>query len=443
MTVTIDRAPPNDGQPLLVDLALRNAAFLFESGAHSTLAALHRCSKDYYFALSPIVYRKVSFKPKKSYALFFLGDDFFLSPDSLGKQVDSAVVSETIFSAERAVLRRILALQHIRHLSIHSLPADSSPLTKAFTSAVNAYSPNYFILPSLQSVQLLPPVADEIRTYIPETYDRPHNPAFLESLISTSRPTKLCLSYPVVPSQSWDEHLELTTIKQYQLVARMNRLIDDGWSSLETFCVHDIVHQVLPSLKGCKNVYHFSSHCVLTDEIGRVEGGEGGGRGAVFVSPGKTSTGIPGPKWNFRSWQIGTAVKNLFPSGANAAAILEKTSWVFVNHKGHILTKLENDDDDDTGVGYMEVGRLIDDAIKGGLPQDLIGRAGFKRELADEVLEKMKFIPGEVQCVSCGRKSLSSFCSTSQRIRIICSYVSYAIGIGHKGSAIVKLQDIL
>lgn len=77
MTVTIDRAPPNDGQPLLVDLALRIAAFLFESGAHSTLAALHRCSKDYYFALSPIVYRKVSFKPKKSYALFFLGDDFF------------------------------------------------------------------------------------------------------------------------------------------------------------------------------------------------------------------------------------------------------------------------------------------------------------------------------------------------------------------------------
>lgn len=405
MTVTIDRPPPNEGQPLPVDLALRIAAFLFGSGAHSTLAALHRCSKDYYFALSPIVYRKVSFKPKKTYALFFLGDDFLLSPDSLGKQVDNAVASETIFSAERAVLRRILALQHVRHLSIHSLPADSSPLTKAFTSAVNAYSPNYLILPSLQSVQLLPPVADEIRTYIPETYDRPHNPAFLESLISTSRPTKLCLSYPVVPSQSWDEHLELTTIKQYQLVARMNRLIDDGWSSLETFCVHDIVHQVLPSLKGCKNVYHFSSHCILTGEIGRVEGGEREGGGAVFVNPGKSSTGIPGPKWNFRSWQIGTAVKNLFPSGANAGAILENTSWVFVNHKGHILTKLENDDDDDTGVGYMEVGRLIDDAIKGGLPQDLIGRAGFKRELADEVLEKMKFTPGEMQCVSCGRKS--------------------------------------
>lgn len=407
MTIAIDRAPPNDGQPLPVDIALRIAAFLFECGAHSTLAALHRCSKDYYFALSPIVYRKVCFKPKQSYALFLLDDDFPSPPGALGKQVDDAVAAETIFSAERAVHRRILALQHIRHLSIHSLPADSSPLTKAFASAVNAYSPNYFILPSLQSVQLFPLVADEIRTYLPETYDRPHNPAFLESLISTSRPTKLCLSYPVVPSQSWNEHLELTTIKQYQLVARMNSLIEDGWSSLETFCVHDIVHQVLPSLKGCQNVYHFSSHCVLTGASGRVEGRKGGK--AMFVPPGKASTGIPGPKWNFRSWQIGTAVKNLFPSGANAAAVLETTSWEFVNHNGHLLTKLEIDDDDDTGVGYMEVEGLIGDAIKGGLPQDLVGRAGFKRELADGVLKKIKFTPGEVQCVSCGRKSPSSF----------------------------------
>lgn len=136
MTIAIDRAPPNDGQPLPVDIALRIAAFLFESGAHSTLAALHRCSKDYYFALSPIVYRKVCFKPKQSYALFLLDDDFPSPPGSLGKQVEDAVASETIFSAGRAILRRILALQHIRHLSIHSLPADSSPLTKAFASAV-------------------------------------------------------------------------------------------------------------------------------------------------------------------------------------------------------------------------------------------------------------------------------------------------------------------
>lgn len=126
MTVTIDRAPPNDGQPLLVDLALRIAAFLLKAehtlpwrpstDAPKIITLLSAQSSTAKYLSSP-----------RSLTLCSSWAMIFLSPDSLGKQVDSAVVSETIFSAERAVLRRILALQHIRHLSIHSLPADSSP----------------------------------------------------------------------------------------------------------------------------------------------------------------------------------------------------------------------------------------------------------------------------------------------------------------------------
>ncbi|WVQ83406.1 hypothetical protein IAT38_005547 [Cryptococcus sp. DSM 104549] len=389
---------PTSGQsprdPLPVDVALRIAHLLLEDRALATLASVHRCSRDYYFALSPLVYRRVDFRPSGSEALFHLGEGAPLPhPDGLDDEVAIAVSSNTFFSPERAPLRRHVALRQTRHLTIHSIPICFSSVAKYFSSAVTSYSPNH-LLSSLRSVQLLPRACDEIRTFIPATYDRPRNPLFIESLVTTSRPQKLCIAYRVLPSGYWDDHRELTSVGQYQLVARLNRIVEDGWDSLNEFCVHDIVHQVLPSLRGCKNVYYFSSHCLGTRSPTS---------SPVFVPPGLAATGLPGPEWNFRSWQLGTSVKNLFPSGVDAAAVLDATSWVYVNHEGSVLTKPANDDDDDTGVGYKEVSRLIGDALKTGLPQDLLGREGVKREVIEQVLERMSYAAEGEACESCGR----------------------------------------
>ncbi|ODN83958.1 hypothetical protein L198_07657 [Cryptococcus wingfieldii CBS 7118] len=395
MTAIITQRPanaPSECLTLPLDIANRIASYLLDDHAHATLAALQRCSKEYYLALSPVTYRRVDFRSVETCDLFRLGEGS-KAEQVTPKKVDDAVASGAFFSLKASSFRRMVALGHIKHLTIHSLPACTSPLSKSFSSV--ARSSDALLLPGLESVALGAKVADEIRTYIPETYDRPHSPLFLEALIHTSRPSSLCLAHRVVPSVEWDEHLEMTSIKQYQLVARVNQFIEDGWASLKVFEVHDVVHQVLPSLKGCRNVYHFASHCVGPPEAPR------------FIAPGLASTFTPGPKWNFRSWQIGTAIKNLFPSGISPAAVLQNTSWEFVNHEGHILTKPENDDDDDTGVGYLEVGRLIGDALKTGLPMELAGRDGFKGELAMEVLERMSFERGEKACESCQREYVS------------------------------------
>ena len=117
---------------------------------------------------------------------------------------------------------------------------------------------------------------------------------------------------------------------------------------------------------------------------------------------GKTFTGIPGPAWNIRSWQISTTVKNLFPSGSDGATQLAGTTWRFVNFEGHILTKKERDDDDESGVVYAEVVGLIRGAVRDGLLLDLPAREGFGEEVVEEVFRRIEYLDDSEAGEECG-----------------------------------------
>ncbi|OCF34087.1 hypothetical protein I316_04034 [Kwoniella heveanensis BCC8398] len=372
--------------PLPTDVIVRIASHLAANDHRASVASLQRCSKELFFALAPILYDTLEIKPAHSDLFLTLGQP---TVSDLDTELDLAQKEASIFSATRNALRRLAIFRYVRKMVIHALPSDR--VSDAFFQSITSLP--FSVFPSLDSVSLLANAVDDIRTWVPTSYDRPRNPAFLEALTRTSAPTKLCISFRALLSEHWEEHREATVPGQYQLVSRLNRLKDDGdgngWRSLKSFSVHNIVHQVLPSLSNCKNVYHFSSH--ITGSIAR----------PLLHPPGPESTYLPGPQWSYRSWQLGTAIKNLFPSGVDATKTLEGTSWEFVNTPGHVLTKLVRDDDDESGVGYEEVMDLVKGAVKAGLPQDLPMREGFAKELVGEVFEKIKYAEEE-QCTACG-----------------------------------------
>ncbi|WVQ94663.1 hypothetical protein IAU59_001743 [Kwoniella sp. CBS 9459] len=374
-------------EPLPTDIIVRIASHLAEEDCRGTVASIQRCSKELFFALAPTLYERLEIKPAKSERLLTLSDQTNLR--DLDAELDVAQKEGSIFSPERSVLRRLATYRYVRNLVIHSLPSDS--ISDAFYSFITSLS--FPVFPQLDSISLLAGAVDDLRTWVPTSYDRPRNPAFLEALTRSSSPTKLCISFRALLSEHWEENREATVPGQYQLVSRLNRLRDDGnghgWKSLDTFCVHNIVHQVLPSLPNCKNVYHFSSH--ITGSVAQPN----------VHPPGPESTYLPGPQWSYRSWQLGTAIKNLFPSGVDATRTLEGTSWEFVNTAGHVLTKLVRDDDDESGVGYEEVMGLVKGAVKAGLPQDLPMREGFAKELVGDVFDKIAYAC-ETECAACG-----------------------------------------
>jgi hypothetical protein len=124
----------------------------------------------------------------------------------------------------------------------------------------------------------------------------------------------------------------------------------------------------------------------------------------IALPQGAASTGISGLQWNFRAWQIVTTIKELFPSGTNAKAIVcdtdtgdklgsgsSSTSWRYTNIDGHILTKASRDDDDESGVGYEEVEGLVRGMVKDVLPLDLPARKGFDVDLIEEVFRKISY----------------------------------------------------
>ncbi|KAK8861203.1 hypothetical protein IAR55_002022 [Kwoniella newhampshirensis] len=400
----VDKKVQIQKDALPVDIILRIAHHLVDEEHVGTLSAVQRCSRDLYITLSPLLYRRVDIRRTRSDSLLTLDASLASLTADLDIKVEEAVRSGQLFSSSNATLRRLDALRHIRRLTLFQLPSD--PISTSFLTFITKSSA--LLLPNLESVQILPDAVDSIRTFIPGSYDRVRNPPFLEGLSKTSRPSRLCIAHRVVPSEEWEEHREISVLGQYQVVARLTQLRDDDdgglWSSsLREFSVHDIVHQVLPSLQGCRNVYHFSSH--LSSPSNK------------FLSPGPRSTYIPGPPWSYRAWQLGTAIKNLFPSGSDGKTVLKGTSWEFVNYDGHILTKMVRDDDDDSGVGYDEVQDLVQDAVKAGLPQDLPMREGFGRELVGEVFDKIGYVAGDRKCACCAR--IGNDRTTITRIRDI------------------------
>ncbi|WWC98981.1 hypothetical protein V866_005875 [Kwoniella sp. B9012] len=372
--------------PLPVDIIRRISSNLAQDGYLGTVARIHICSKEVYTAITPILYESLQIKKGRSDHLLSIVP--LQDPSINGVQHDS-LVDDTFFTSSKSTTRRLAAFQHVRHLIIHSLPSDI--LSNQFATSVESLSSSAF--PKLYSVQFLPTATDEIRSWSPPTYDRPRNPPFLEALVTTCQPSQLCISFPIVLSENWELHRDLTVSGQYQFISRIAKLHQDGlWKdSLKVFNVHNIVHQVLPSLPNVINNYHFASH--ITGSIAR----------PINHPPGVQSVYIPGIQWSYRAWQIGKLIKSLFPSGTtNAPEIIQNTRWNFINVRGHILTKMFRDDDDESGVGHDEVMDLIRNAVRVGLPQDLPLREGFDKELVNDVLDAIAYEDqGECEVCHC------------------------------------------
>ena len=382
--------PKRDPTPL--DVIGRIATYLHTDDARATLASLTAVNKATYVLLLPLLYSSLLVS-SRSLALFDLRSlDAVDSPDLLDT-VQRAFHEGTLFDP-KSPARKIAALNSVQSMTIRNFPdevkmrryrltakllamaSEAGSSSSASSTPSQSMQSKHLLFPNLSTVTIEPYAMDALRTFTPETYDKPHSPAFLEALSLSSVPETLNLSFRVAPSHRWEEHCSATSSGAYNLVSRLNTLhASTAWSSLRHLNVSGIVHQVLPSLLGCSNTYTFSPHLLFPDR----------------EMSGKEGINIPGPHWSFRAWQIMTAIKNVFPSGTPPGEQLDSTSWCLRNISGHVLKKAKTDGDDETGVGWDEVDGLIQACVKGSLPQDLPIRHGFSGQVVDQILNSIEY----------------------------------------------------
>lgn len=365
------------------DVIVRIAEILVAREARGTLASLALVSRAAYDAAAPSLFTHLVL----GRASGLLGA---LSPSDVsgfpGFDGDGGTGAWT---ASTTTLRRLVALSRVRRITVSMLPRDHE--SSAFADVALALPPA-LLLPRLTSVCLGPVAVDQLRIWTPDYARGPPNPPILTAL-ATQRPKRLCVAFRQVPASEWEAYREASTRGQYALVRRLEDLAA-AWE-LESAHFHDIVHQVPPSL-ATTNVYDFAPPAIPHPHF----------RGRFNFPRGREAVRLPGPEWNMRPWQMGTAIKNLFPSNRFAEAhreVLEKTRWRFGGVENHVLTTEERDDDDWTGVWYAEVKDMVRDSIKTGLARDLPAR-GLDAEFVHDVLERVEYHPVET-CEACGRES--------------------------------------
>lgn len=372
------------------DILVRVAEILAAREARGTLSALSRASRGAYDAAAPALYAHLVLSPRAAGLLSSLSASDvagFPGFDDDGRPGN--------WAAPRATLRRLAALSHVRRCTISALPRDHESVGIA---EVAPALPPGLLFPKLAAVSLGPVAVDQLRIWTPDYAGGPSNPPILEAL-ATQRPVRLCVAFRQVPAAEWEAYRDASTRGQYALVRRLE-LLSGSWG-LESVTFHDIVHQVPPSLPT-HNVYDFAPPAVPHPFF----------RSRYRFPRGREAVRLPGPEWNMRPWQMGIAIKNLFPSNRGLEAhmdTLAKTRWSFCDVGNHILTKEERDDDDGTGVWYAEVKDMIQDSIRAGMARDLPAR-GLDRAFVDEVFDRVEYRRIGV-CEACDREceSLASF----------------------------------
>lgn len=382
------RAMPAAAVP--ADVIRRIADQLAADGScQQTLASLQAASKLTYDVVNPILYTRLVVSATRCTSLL----QSLVASDMSGFRGfdDDGQCSGDWRPTSTALLRRLASLSHVKHIVVRSLPPDHVSASFA-SAAAHGAAHGVYLLPRVTTVSLLPTAVDQLRTWTPSTYERPHNPPFLEALASAAQPTHLCLAFRLVRSTLWDEHRDLTTAGQYAFVRKV-ALMCEGWTALETVTYHDLVHQVPPSVPSTRNVYEFAPHVVPHPLF----------RQRYRFLRGREAVRLPGPEWNIRPWQMGIAIKNLFPSGSDHATTLQGTSWAFCGLAGHLLTKEARDDDDGTGVWWAEVDEMVQDSVRVGLARDLPAREGVGTRMVDGVFERVSY-ERATECPACHRE---------------------------------------
>ncbi|BEJ13314.1 hypothetical protein CspHIS471_0304880 [Cutaneotrichosporon sp. HIS471] len=372
-----------DPMKLPPDILVRVAQLLNARGARGTLASLSRASRAAYDAAAPSLYSEIKLGPHAVGLLGALGPDDvegFTGFDEEGKTPG--------WTAPRATIRRLAAWSHVRRLKVPALPRDhqSQTLAKIATSL-----PPGVLMPRLQAVCFGPVATDQLRIWTPDYGIGPYVPPLIEAL-AAQRATHLCVAFRHVVADKWNVYREASTLGQYALARRLEALAA-AWD-LENVTFHDVVHQVLPSLPTT-NIYEFAPHAIPNPIY----------RDDYLFPTGAAAVRLPGPDWNLRPWQMGTAIKNLFPSSLGVEtheATLARTRWRFCGVANHVLTKEVRGDDDSDGVWYGEVRDLVDESIKAGIARDLPAR-GLNGEFVKQVLERIEY-GRAVECAACGRE---------------------------------------
>ena len=449
-TLPADTAVQRDPAPL--DIVRRVAQYLADDGASRTLAALLSSSKATYELLTPMLYAHLLINGRRSETLIdFKG----LTPTPDVSNAVEQALEDGAFFHPSSPARRLWAMGFVRSLSIRCFPDESisgdfrataqhlTLLAMRPAGPQQDVPPTQLLFPRLRHITLEPPAVDAIRTYQPASYDVPHSPPFLEALTLISRPSVLSIRFRVLPSARWESHAAATSTGAYNFVSRLNQLHISGWDSITRLEVFGPVHQVLPSLVGVENVYHFAPH--IRQSSGGIEEAEGA-----------AARGMAGPHWSYRGWQCLTAVKNVYAaasnrersrsrsrtsrsaptsravsrameatrsgsscrsgegrlgrlakrSGGNAGQgdevdaegalqriereKVERTSWRFVNLVGHVMTQAKSAAyvDDEEKAEEDEVDGLIKDCVTVSLGRDI---AGLMADDVDGILQRIRW----------------------------------------------------
>ncbi|WWC69037.1 uncharacterized protein I206_102973 [Kwoniella pini CBS 10737] len=397
-------SPRLSDETLPIDIIRRISSHLADDGLLETVSNIQRCSKEVYLAVTPILYRCLEIKNKKSDLLFTVDSG------SIAQQQDGSHKKKSC-ERESNSSRRLAALKHVRKLIIHHIPSDA--ISESFFKTVRSFqgeSQQPIVLPKLRSVEILPNAVEQLRTWVSSsnssTFDQ--NPIFLDTISQTSKINTLCITFKSVLSEHWEEYRDLTLIGQYQLLSRINSLCSSNnnnsnslWSnSLKTLNVHNISHQLLPTLPFIENNYFFQSH-IIGSNLNPI---------IIPTKNGKETCYLGGIDWNYRSWQIGKSIKYLFPSSldlnkSKIKEIINLTKWNFINSKGQIKTKLIRDEDDDeNGIPYKEVINTIKNQIRIGIPQELPIWQGWNDEQIENLFEKIKYFENG-ECENCDKST--------------------------------------
>ncbi|KAK4688790.1 hypothetical protein P7C73_g1323, partial [Tremellales sp. Uapishka_1] len=324
--------------PIPKDVLLLILSFMDVPSCLGTLAVLQRCSSDTYSAVNPLLYR-----------------DFTVSHSPKTIEILSASSSSPCDE------RKLSSLRHVETLVVDSLPTSFN------------LPPRTNIFPHLKQVTFGAAAVDKIRTFVPQTYDKPISPPFIEYLLHACQPKKLELCFGRVEAEDWEEYLETTSAGAYAFVSRIQRYMEH-WTNVETLVVRNVVHQVLPSLPGCANEYHFAPHLL---------------RNPTRNVSGQAATSLPGPEYIFRIWQIVQLLKSTVSASKSANDPASITKWTFLNCSNHVLMHSAAEAWDENSLCTWEtVDRLIRDGVERSLRKELPAR-GVGQIAVDDLLESV------------------------------------------------------
>lgn len=308
-------------------------------------------------------------------------------------------------------------------VSLASLSADhNSPISQFHHRQLESRigdSAHCMLFPNLRRVRITPKGVQDIR----ETVVYPHNqpPPFLLALAAQSRPETLAITFnesakTPAPTQMvgdhicrsvsshWTRDINETGLVQrdgvqgggeggkggYTFLKRLMCLYNSGWDSISHLEVDGINREIIPSFPSCHNIYTFSVPSEFESTLNPIEAedgairrksswenGNGQGGGELYDSS-LTFGGMEGVNWEYRTWQLYGAVRNVLTLSPDMGDIAGQTIWTFVDYHSGLADMGYDDKCHRSGRGSENrmVREMIEEAVMESLDDELRRRCG-------------------------------------------------------------------